>query len=62
MYTYLPYFKIEILTTRQLTTSFSFEQLGPGHIYVFANNVNQDKTAPDCHSATIFYTSSGYAR
>ena len=28
---YFPYFKIEILTLRELTTSLSFEQLGPGH-------------------------------
>ena len=30
---YLPYFKIEILTSRYLTTSLSFEQVGPGCIY-----------------------------
>ena len=26
---YLPYFRIEIVTSRQLTTSLNFEQLGP---------------------------------
>ena len=29
---YLPYFKTEILTSCQLTTSLSFEQLGPGFL------------------------------
>ena len=27
---YMPYFKIEILTSREVTTLLSFEQLGPG--------------------------------
>ena len=29
---YLPYFRIEILMSHQVTTSLSFEQLGPGFI------------------------------
>ena len=29
---YLPYFKTEILTSHKLTTSLSFEQLGPGDV------------------------------
>ena len=32
---YLPYFKIEILTSGKLTASLSFEQLGPECLYVF---------------------------
>ena len=37
---YLPYFKIEILMSCQLTTSFSFEQLGSGvQVYVHINLV-----------------------
>ena len=40
---YLPYFKIEILTTNRLNTLLSFKQLGPELCQTFSDNHDMHK-------------------
>ena len=55
---YMPYFKIEILTSPEVTTLLSFEQLGPGDCLIqVASKTGLPVHVPQSHHGLTFISS-----